>query len=173
MLCDISTGRHRPLVPVKLHRTVFDVVYGLALPSIKSTVKLIKSTFVSHSMEKEIRLWAKICHACQCSKTQRHIKTPIAKYPQPTRRFAHIYIDIVVSSSTFLGLPLLTHHHRSSYHEFPDLSYTNISHVIEVVPLFPDSGPTSLIYSVFSYITPRPITHNQIVWFNDGTVDLN
>ena len=35
------------------------------------------------------------------------------------------------------------------------------SHLIMVPPLFQVSGPTSLVYSVFSYITPRPITHNQ------------
>ena len=39
-----------------------------------------------------IRLWAQ---ACQRNKTHRHIKTPIGKFPQPSRRFAQIHVDIV------------------------------------------------------------------------------
>ena len=95
VLCDVSTGRPRPLVPTKLRRMVFNVVHGLAHPSIKSTVKLIKSKFVWYAMEKDIRLWAQACDACQRNKTHRHIKTPIGKFPQPSRRFAQIHVDIV------------------------------------------------------------------------------
>ena len=43
VLCDVSTGRPRSLVLIKLRRTVLNVVHGLAHPSNKSTVKLIKS----------------------------------------------------------------------------------------------------------------------------------
>ena len=46
-------------------------------------------------MEKDIRLWAQACDACQRNKTHRHIKTPIGKFPQPSRRFAQIHVDIV------------------------------------------------------------------------------
>ena len=51
---------------------MFNVVHGLAHPSIKSTVKLIKSKFVWYA-----------------------IKIPIGKFPQPSRRFAQIHVDIV------------------------------------------------------------------------------
>ena len=95
MLCDVSTGRPRPLVPTKLRRTVFNVVHGLAHPSIKSTVKLIKSKFVWYAMENDIRLWAQACDACQRNKTHKHIKTHISKFPKPSRRFAQIHVDIV------------------------------------------------------------------------------
>ena len=69
MLCDVSTGRPRPLVPTKLRRTVFNIVHGLAHPSIKSTVKLIKSKFVWYAMEKDMWLWAQACDTCQRNKT--------------------------------------------------------------------------------------------------------
>ena len=46
-------------------------------------------------MEKDIRLWAQTCDACQRTKIHRHIKTPIGKFPQPSRRFAQIHVDIV------------------------------------------------------------------------------
>ena len=61
--CGISTGRPSPLVLARLRMTVFDVVHGLDHPSIKSTVKLVKSNYVWHSTENDIRLWAKSCHA--------------------------------------------------------------------------------------------------------------
>ena len=83
------------MVPTKLRRTVFNVVHGLAHPSIKSTVKLIKSKFVWYAMEKDIRLWAQACDACQRNKTHRHIKTTIGKFPKPSCCFAQIHVDIV------------------------------------------------------------------------------
>ena len=52
-LCDISTKRNGSLVPVKLHRTVFDMVHGLAHPSIKSTVKLNNSKFVRNTIHNQ------------------------------------------------------------------------------------------------------------------------
>ena len=46
-------------------------------------------------MEKDIRIWAQTCDACQSNKTHRHIKTPIGKFSQPSRRFAQNHVDIV------------------------------------------------------------------------------
>ena len=56
VLCDVSTGRPRPLVPTTFRRKIFDVVHGLAHPSIRSTIKLIKVKFVWHTMAKDIRI---------------------------------------------------------------------------------------------------------------------
>ena len=95
MLCDVSTGRPRPLVPTTYRRKIFDVVHGLAHPSIRSTIKLIKAKFVWHTMAKDIRDWARSCDACQRCKVQRHTRTDIGIFPQPQRRFAHIHVDIV------------------------------------------------------------------------------
>ena len=96
VLCDVSTGRSRPLVPTTFRRKIFDVVHGLAHPSIRSIIKLIKAKFVWHTMVKDIRdCMARSCDACQRCKVQRHIRTDIGTFPQPQRGFAHIHVDIV------------------------------------------------------------------------------
>lgn len=40
LLCDISSGRPRPVVPPDFRRIIFDIIHGLAHPSIRSTRRL-------------------------------------------------------------------------------------------------------------------------------------
>ena len=77
LLCDVSTGAERPLVPVRWRRRVFDAIHGLSHPSIRSTCKLIAAKFVWHGLAKQVRDWAKACIPCQRSKIHRHTKTPL------------------------------------------------------------------------------------------------
>ena len=95
VLCDISRGRPRPLVPKTLRRQVFDIIHGLAHPSIRSTLKLVTEKFVWHSVNKDVKTWARSCQQCQRSKIQRHTKPAVQDLPQPTRRFGHIHVDVV------------------------------------------------------------------------------
>ena len=46
LLCDVSTGRVRPLVPAALRHKVFDTVHGLSHPGANTTVKLVSSKLV-------------------------------------------------------------------------------------------------------------------------------
>ena len=46
ILCDISTGQPRPVVPEEWRRRVFDVIYGLSHPSIRTSRRLIYSNLV-------------------------------------------------------------------------------------------------------------------------------
>jgi len=46
VLCDVSTGRPRPLVATTFQREIFDLIHGLAHPSIRSTTKLVSEKFV-------------------------------------------------------------------------------------------------------------------------------
>ena len=41
LLCDVSLGRPRPLVPVSFRRRIFDTLHGLSHPSIRATRKLV------------------------------------------------------------------------------------------------------------------------------------
>ena len=52
LLCDISTGRLRPLVPRSFRKQIFRAVHELAHPSIRSTTKLLTAKFVWHSIKK-------------------------------------------------------------------------------------------------------------------------
>ena len=95
LLCDISTGRPRPLVPKASRKAVVDITHGLSHPSIKSTIKLVKEKFVWNRMARDIKEWVKGCQQCQKCKTHKHTKTPIEPIHVPARRFNHIHVDIV------------------------------------------------------------------------------
>ena len=95
LLCDTSTGRPRPFVPKSFRRRIFDMIHSLSHPSIRATVQLVTDKFVWHSMKKDITLWTRTCINCQRSKTHRHTKSSLGSFPQPTRRFGHIHVDVV------------------------------------------------------------------------------
>ena len=73
LLCVVSTGRPRPLVPKSFRRRVFNTIHRLSHPSIRSTIQLIKYKFVWHCKAKNIREWA---HRCDVSNTVKYIGIP-------------------------------------------------------------------------------------------------
>ena len=95
LLCDVSTSHPRPLVPNSFQRQVFEAIHNLAHPGRKSTVRLVSQKFVWHGLKKQVSQWAKECLACQTSKIQSHVHTPVINIPVPSKRFSHIHIDIV------------------------------------------------------------------------------
>ena len=95
LLCDVSTGHPRPLVPTSFQRQVFEAIHNLAHPGRKSTVRLVSQKFVWHGLKKQVSQWTKECLACQSSKIQSHVHTPVINIPVPSKRFSHIHIDIV------------------------------------------------------------------------------
>ena len=95
ILCDISTGRTRPLIPQALRRDVFKTIHGLSHPSGRSTAKLMSEKFVWHGLNRDVRNWARCCVACQSSKVSRHTESGVGQFPQPKRRFGHLHVDIV------------------------------------------------------------------------------
>ena len=54
ILCDISTGRPRPIVPVEWRRQVFDLVHGLSHPSIRSSRALIATNLCGQAFENKL-----------------------------------------------------------------------------------------------------------------------
>ncbi|GFO02726.1 Pol polyprotein [Plakobranchus ocellatus] len=95
LLCDVSTGLPRSLVPQTFQRQVFESIHNLAHPSRKSTVKLVSQRFVWHGLKKQVRRWSQECRACQRSKIQTHVHSPVLNIPVPSRRFSHLHIDLV------------------------------------------------------------------------------
>ena len=95
VLCDISTGRARPIVPEAWREPIFQAIHGLSHPGIEATKKLVSEKFVWHGLKKYIGQRAKQCLECQRSKVQRHIKAPLQKLPMPKSRFGHVQIDLV------------------------------------------------------------------------------
>ena len=95
LLCDVSTGQPRPIIPLSWRKKVFETVHNLSHPSIRATCKLIATKFVWHALKKQVRAWAKTCLACQTSKIHRHTKAPLSTFKVPCRRFDHINVDLV------------------------------------------------------------------------------
>ena len=95
VLCDVSTGKPRPIVPEAWREAIFHAVHGLSHPGIEATKKLVSAKFVWHGLKKYVGQRAKQCLECQRSKVQRHTKAPLQKLPTPKLRFGHVQIDLV------------------------------------------------------------------------------
>ena len=65
LLCDVSLGRPRPLVPVSFRRRIFDTLHGLSHPGVWATRKLVARKYVWHGLGRQVGEWAKSCIACQ------------------------------------------------------------------------------------------------------------
>ena len=86
LLCDISTGTPRPIVPTEFRRNVFETLHNLAHPGQKATLKLISQKFVWHGMRKMVNQWTKQCLQCQRSKIQTHTHAPLQHFKVPAKR---------------------------------------------------------------------------------------
>ena len=95
IICDVSHGIPRPVVPPSFRKVVFNALHSLSHPGIKATQKLISQRFVWPKMYSLIKRWARSCLPCQHSKVVRHTLSPVASFPAPDAQFDHIHINIV------------------------------------------------------------------------------
>ena len=95
VLCDVSSGSLRPLVPSSLLNQLFLSLHCLSHPGVHASQKLLSSKFVWPGMPKDVGLWTRSCLCCQQSKIQSHVKSPIPSIPVPGRRFSHMHLDLV------------------------------------------------------------------------------
>ena len=95
IICDISTGKPRPVVPPSHRAAVFHVLHSLSHPGIRATQELISTRFVWPHMKRDIKQWTRSCLQCQCSKITRHTVAPLSSFPIPDSRFDNIHVDIV------------------------------------------------------------------------------
>ena len=95
LLCDISTGLPRPLVPSSMREEVFRAVHNLAHPGRRATSRMISSRFVWRGLARDVRLWASLCVSCQRGKVSTHTSAPIQRVPVPEVPFSAINVDVV------------------------------------------------------------------------------
>ena len=95
LLCDVSTGRPRPLVPLDFRRSIFAALHGLAHPGVRASQQLIGARFVWHGMRRDIANWCKSCTDCLTAKTHRHFKAPVEGISIPGDAFSHVHLDLV------------------------------------------------------------------------------
>ena len=94
VLCDISTGRQRPVVPKEWTRPIFNALHGLSHAGPRPTLRAIQKRFVWHSMKSDVQNWCRSCHACQASKVPRHVRAPLQERPPPDRCFGSLHVDL-------------------------------------------------------------------------------
>ncbi|CAH8493417.1 unnamed protein product [Dicrocoelium dendriticum] len=46
-------------------------------------------------MQRDLKRWARGCLTCQQAKIQRHVSSPLGRFPQVSARLAHVHLDIV------------------------------------------------------------------------------
>jgi hypothetical protein len=92
VLCDVSTGVARQLVPATFRSAVFTAIHGLAHPGIRATRHLVLSRFVWHGCASDVAGW---CHDCQRGKVTRQPAAATQSIPVPERRFTHLHVDLV------------------------------------------------------------------------------
>ena len=95
VLCDVSTGTARPIVPKSWTRTVFNAFHNLSHAGTKPTLRAISQRYVWYNMRREIRKLCKECHQCQSSKISLHTKSPLIHRLPPKGRFQSIHVDLV------------------------------------------------------------------------------
>lgn len=95
IVCDVSTGIPRPLVPVEFRCRIFHSLHSLSHPGVQATQDLITSHYVWPNMNSDIRKWTRSCLQCQRAKIQWHITTPLSTFATPDARFDMIHLDLV------------------------------------------------------------------------------
>ncbi len=95
LLCDISQGGPRPLIPVEDRRAVFAAFHGMAHLGARATRRLMTARVVWRGMSSDIAAWVRDCQDCGRSKVTRQPAVAPAAIPVPDRRFSHVHIDLV------------------------------------------------------------------------------
>ena len=95
VLCDLSTGRLRPLVPASDRLVVFNAIHGVAHPGIRASRRMISSRFVWRGLNGDVARWCRDCVACQRAKVTQQHTSAVEPIPIPQRRFSHVHVDIV------------------------------------------------------------------------------
>ena len=95
LLGDMSTGSFRPLVPTSMQHLVADNLHAVSHPGARATQRLVTTRFCWPNMKKMVKIAARECISCQRSKIATHVHLTPEHIPVPSRRFAHVHVDLV------------------------------------------------------------------------------
>ena len=95
VLCDVSLGYPRPLIPPALRRRIFDSIHGLSHPGTRATRRLVAQRYVWHKMSSDITQWCRECIPCHSSKVQQHVQSQVSQVPVPEAPLTQVHVDIV------------------------------------------------------------------------------
>ena len=74
---------------------MFDTVHELSHAGPRPTAKAITKRFVWKNFKKDVHNWCQQCVACQKSKVNTHVRSPVFRREPPDRRFGSIHVDLV------------------------------------------------------------------------------
>ena len=94
LLCDISTGHVRPLIPVEDRHAVFLAIHGVAQPGTHATRRLVSARVVWCGMASDLAAWCRSCQACQRAKVTKQPAAFVQPIPIPQRCFSHVQVDL-------------------------------------------------------------------------------
>ena len=57
LLCDISTGHVRPLIPTEDRQSVFEAIHNVAHPGTRATRRLVSARVVWRGMASDLAAW--------------------------------------------------------------------------------------------------------------------
>jgi len=95
VLCDVSTGVLRPLVPASLQRAVFEAIHGLAHPGIRATQRLVNNRFTWRGCSTQVAAWCRDCGHCARGKVTQQESTAVQPIQVPSAKFWHVHVDLV------------------------------------------------------------------------------
>jgi transposase InsO family protein len=95
LLCDVSRGVPRPVVPLQDRQGVFQMLHGLAHPGIRATRRLVSARFVWGGLARDVGVWCCDCQTCQRGKVTKQLAAPLQAFPPAPRRLSHVHVDLV------------------------------------------------------------------------------
>ena len=95
LLCDISTGHGRPLIPTEDRQSVFEAIHNVAHPGTRATRRLVSARVVWRGMASDLAAWCRACQQCQRAKVTKQPAAPVQPIPIPQRQFSHVHVDLV------------------------------------------------------------------------------
>ncbi len=81
LLCVMSRGLTRPLVPEQDRPVVFRAIHDVAHPCIRATRRLIVARFVWQGLAKDVNSWCRDCQVCHRSKVTKTACCTLAGFP--------------------------------------------------------------------------------------------
>ncbi len=95
LLCDISQGRPRLVVPICHRLQIFAAMHEVAHTGIRATCCLVSRQFAWKGMTTDVAAWMKDCQHCQRGTVKAQLAAAVEPIPVPARRFNHIHVDLV------------------------------------------------------------------------------
>ena len=95
LLCDVATGKSRPLVPIECRDIVIRAFHGLGHPGQAETVRRVQKRYYWPSLRKDVSQYVAQCIPCQQVKVGRTITPPIKNRPVLAPRFSDLMLDII------------------------------------------------------------------------------